>query len=203
MAQSTLQGAIKAGQGIVVNVANGGHWVLVTGYAGGSTYLVNDPGRTVGSYPYTEMVLFSFSALFCLSCLHHLLLPRSWCGSLTLLVNCVYVCVVVVCRATSLCTAKKTGRCTDSCVFDPEPFVFFRPDCFSFPKQGATKENCPSFFPPESRSTTAARPPGDISSGPPFLFVFLLCSPPRPKPPLLCSFLPPFSLLFALSLRQR
>jgi hypothetical protein len=69
MPQSTLQGAIKAGQGIVVNVANGGHWVLVTGYAGGSTYLVNDPGRTVGSYPYTEMVRFSLLCPVFASCL--------------------------------------------------------------------------------------------------------------------------------------
>jgi hypothetical protein len=56
MSQATLQSAINSGHGIVVNVRNGGHWVLVTGHAGGSTYTVNDPGFSVGSYTYGEMV---------------------------------------------------------------------------------------------------------------------------------------------------
>lgn len=58
MSQEALQAAISAGHGVVVNVRNGGHWVLVTGHAGGSTYTVNDPGFSVNSYTYGEMSNF-------------------------------------------------------------------------------------------------------------------------------------------------
>jgi len=58
MSQATLQAAIKSGRGIVVNVRNGGHWVLVTGHAGGSTYTVNDPGYALNTYSYGDMSNF-------------------------------------------------------------------------------------------------------------------------------------------------
>ena len=55
LSQASLQGMISRGQPIVVNVRSGGHWVLVTGHAGGSTYTVNDPGFAVNSYQYGDM----------------------------------------------------------------------------------------------------------------------------------------------------
>src|SRR4051812_40682830 len=58
MSQSAMQAAISAGQPIIVNVRNGGHWVLVTGYINGATYAVNDPGFSVNSYVYTDMSNF-------------------------------------------------------------------------------------------------------------------------------------------------
>jgi len=56
LGQGALQGMISRKQPVVVNVKNGGHWVLVTGYAGGNTYTVNDPGfSAVNSYEYGAM----------------------------------------------------------------------------------------------------------------------------------------------------
>lgn len=40
---------IDAGHIVILNVHNGGHWVLATGYNGDSI-LVNDPGYSVSSY---------------------------------------------------------------------------------------------------------------------------------------------------------
>ena len=45
---------INAGHGVILNVHNGGHWVLATGVSG-SSYLVNDPGYTTTSYPKSEV----------------------------------------------------------------------------------------------------------------------------------------------------
>ena len=56
MSQGALQNSVAAGQGVIVNVRNGGHWVLVTGYAGGSTFYVNDSGFASTTYTYGEMV---------------------------------------------------------------------------------------------------------------------------------------------------
>jgi len=53
--QSNLQGVIAKGWPVVVNVRGGTHWVLVTGYAGGSTFRVNDPGFPSTTYTYGEM----------------------------------------------------------------------------------------------------------------------------------------------------
>ena len=40
---------INQGHGVILNVNNGGHWVLATGISG-SNYLVNDPGYSKTSY---------------------------------------------------------------------------------------------------------------------------------------------------------
>jgi len=58
LGQGSLQGMISRGQPVVVNVRSGGHWVLVTGYGGGNTYIVNDSGFNVGSYQYGDMSNF-------------------------------------------------------------------------------------------------------------------------------------------------
>ena len=45
----------KSGKAVVLNVNQGGHWVLMTGYSG-STYFVNDPGFAKTSYTQAEVV---------------------------------------------------------------------------------------------------------------------------------------------------
>lgn len=39
----------------MLNVHNGGHWVLMTGYSGNTLY-VNDPGFSVNSYQMNDVV---------------------------------------------------------------------------------------------------------------------------------------------------
>jgi len=46
---------IDAGFVVILNVNNGGHWVLATGYNGDSIN-VNDPGYSVSSYSLSEVV---------------------------------------------------------------------------------------------------------------------------------------------------
>jgi len=58
MSETKLIDASKAGHGIVVNVRNGGHWVLVTGHISGSTFRVNDPAFSLDSYTYADMSNF-------------------------------------------------------------------------------------------------------------------------------------------------
>ena len=58
MSQADLQNVIGRGWAVIANVRNGGHWVLVTGHKSGSTYSVNDPGFSVSSYEYSNMVNF-------------------------------------------------------------------------------------------------------------------------------------------------
>jgi len=58
LSQGDLQGFISKGYGVVVNVRNGEHWVLVTGHVDGNTYTVNDPGFWVDSYVYQDMSNF-------------------------------------------------------------------------------------------------------------------------------------------------
>jgi hypothetical protein len=41
--------------GVVANVNNGGHWVLVTGCDGKGNIMVNDPGYQRTSYPFTAV----------------------------------------------------------------------------------------------------------------------------------------------------
>ena len=43
------------GKAVILNVNNGGHWVLLTGISG-SDYLVNDPGFARTSYPKSAVV---------------------------------------------------------------------------------------------------------------------------------------------------
>jgi hypothetical protein len=56
--QNGLINAINAGKPVVVNVRNGGHWVLVTGNAGGGNFYVNDPGYSVTTYAFSGMSRF-------------------------------------------------------------------------------------------------------------------------------------------------
>jgi hypothetical protein len=57
LSQAGLAAAVAAGKGVVVNVRNGGHWVLVTG-GSGPNFQVNDPGFSVSSYAYSGMSNF-------------------------------------------------------------------------------------------------------------------------------------------------
>jgi hypothetical protein len=50
-----IQPNLDAGNVVVMNVHNGGHWVLATGYSG-STIYVNDPGYNTGAYDLSEIV---------------------------------------------------------------------------------------------------------------------------------------------------
>lgn len=45
----------KAGNAVILNVRNGGHYVLMTGISG-TNYIVNDPGFTKTSYTQAEVV---------------------------------------------------------------------------------------------------------------------------------------------------
>eukprot|EP01034_Spumella_vulgaris_P042459 gene42459-52658_t len=46
---------LAAGHGIVANVNNGGHWVLLTACLGGGNFAVNDPGYSRTSYSLGEI----------------------------------------------------------------------------------------------------------------------------------------------------
>ena len=52
---ATIKSYFDQGKGVVLNVNNGGHWVLMTGYSG-NNYFVNDPGFARTSYTTTEVV---------------------------------------------------------------------------------------------------------------------------------------------------
>jgi len=58
LSAETLRDYLSAGnKAIIANVKMGGHWVLLTGHDGGTTFYVEDPGnRTVTSYEYDEIV---------------------------------------------------------------------------------------------------------------------------------------------------
>eukprot|EP01032_Pedospumella_encystans_P009977 gene9977-11693_t len=47
---------IKAGHGLVANVHNGGHWVLLTGCKGNGVFTVNDPGYSTTTYKKSDIV---------------------------------------------------------------------------------------------------------------------------------------------------
>jgi len=47
---------ISSGYGVILNVENGGHWVLGTGCDGKGNVYVNDPGYNRSYYPYTQVV---------------------------------------------------------------------------------------------------------------------------------------------------
>ena len=59
VSSATLQAGLKACHGIVANVRNGEHWVLLTGYAGGDSFTVHDPGFDQATYPLSEMLRFA------------------------------------------------------------------------------------------------------------------------------------------------
>lgn len=47
---------LAAGHGLVANVHNGGHWVLLTGCNGNGVFRVNDPGYSTTTYKKSEIV---------------------------------------------------------------------------------------------------------------------------------------------------
>lgn len=46
---------LDVGNVVVMNVHNGGHWVLATGYSGNTIY-VNDPGYQTTAYDLSQIV---------------------------------------------------------------------------------------------------------------------------------------------------
>jgi hypothetical protein len=55
VANSGIQGALNANEIVILNVHNGGHWVLAHSMSG-STINVNDPGYNTASYTLSEIV---------------------------------------------------------------------------------------------------------------------------------------------------
>ena len=53
--QTAIKNAICANKVVILNVNNGGHWVLATGVSG-SSYTVNDPGYSRSSYTQGQVV---------------------------------------------------------------------------------------------------------------------------------------------------
>jgi hypothetical protein len=54
--ETEICNGIAAGHGIVANVNGGGHWVLLTGCAGGGVFYVNDPGYNRDTYTMGEIL---------------------------------------------------------------------------------------------------------------------------------------------------
>lgn len=54
--ESAICSGLSKGHGIVANVHNGGHWVLLTGCLGNGKYSVNDPGFSTTSYSHSEIL---------------------------------------------------------------------------------------------------------------------------------------------------
>ena len=54
--ETDICNGLKAGHGLVANVHNGGHWVLLTGCRGGGVFDVNDPGYSTTTYTKSEIV---------------------------------------------------------------------------------------------------------------------------------------------------
>lgn len=54
--ESEICNGLSQGHGIIANVNNGGHWVLLTGCAGGGVFYVNDPGYSRTTYSMSEIV---------------------------------------------------------------------------------------------------------------------------------------------------
>ena len=54
--ETEMCNGIAAGHGLVANVHNGGHWVLLTGCAGGGVFYVNDPGYSTTTYKKSDIV---------------------------------------------------------------------------------------------------------------------------------------------------
>ena len=55
MANSQIKTNLDAGRVVILNVHNGGHWVLAYSYSGDSIY-VNDPGYSTTSYTLSQIV---------------------------------------------------------------------------------------------------------------------------------------------------
>jgi hypothetical protein len=56
ISNSAIKKNIDDGNVVIINVRNGGHWVLVTGYSGSSTLSVNDAGFSISSYDLNQVV---------------------------------------------------------------------------------------------------------------------------------------------------
>lgn len=54
--ESEICNGLKAGHGLVANVHNGGHWVLLTGCNGNGVFAVNDPGYSTTTYKRSDIV---------------------------------------------------------------------------------------------------------------------------------------------------
>jgi hypothetical protein len=55
VSNSQIKSNLDAGRVVILNVHNGGHWVLAYGY-NGDTIMVNDPGYNVASYTLSQIV---------------------------------------------------------------------------------------------------------------------------------------------------
>jgi hypothetical protein len=55
VSNSQIKTYLDAGNVVILNVHNGGHWVLAYGY-NGDNILVNDPGYNVASYALSQIV---------------------------------------------------------------------------------------------------------------------------------------------------
>jgi hypothetical protein len=76
VSNSGIQAALNANEIVILNVHNGGHWVLATGMSG-STINVNDPGYSTTSYTLSEIVANN-SGLYRVSGLPTLLGTMIW-----------------------------------------------------------------------------------------------------------------------------
>eukprot|EP01040_Poterioochromonas_malhamensis_P010841 gene10841-11817_t len=54
--ESEICNGLSKQHGIIANVNNGGHWVLLTGCAGNGVFYVNDPGYSRTTYKMSEIV---------------------------------------------------------------------------------------------------------------------------------------------------
>lgn len=54
--ESEICNGLSAGHGLVANVHNGGHWVLLTGCAGNGVFYVNDPYYSTTTYKRSDIV---------------------------------------------------------------------------------------------------------------------------------------------------
>lgn len=54
--ESEICSGLSAGHGLVANVHNGGHWVLLTGCAGNGVFYVNDPYYSTTTYKRSDIV---------------------------------------------------------------------------------------------------------------------------------------------------
>jgi ABC-type bacteriocin/lantibiotic exporter with double-glycine peptidase domain len=55
VANSAIKSSLDQNKIVIINVHNGGHWVLATRYSGDTIY-VNDPGYNTASYQMSEIV---------------------------------------------------------------------------------------------------------------------------------------------------
>mmetsp|Transcript_1872 Transcript_1872/g.4184 ORF Transcript_1872/g.4184 Transcript_1872/m.4184 type:complete len:170 (-) Transcript_1872:87-596(-) len=55
ISEANICAEIKKGSGLVANVRNGGHWVLLTGCKGGGVFTVNDPGFSQATYSVSDI----------------------------------------------------------------------------------------------------------------------------------------------------